>query len=58
VFREGNNKLTIPEYELRTYEDLSKEFNEKTSRAVELIHLMYNRLTLVDHMPHKLAIKK
>ena len=50
--------MTIPEYELRSYEDLSKEFKEKTSRAVELIPLMYNRLTIVDGMLHKLAIRK
>ncbi|HEY7572538.1 MAG TPA: hypothetical protein VH796_14320 [Nitrososphaeraceae archaeon] len=50
--------MTLHEYELRTYEDLSKELKEKTSRAVELIRLMYNRLTLVDHMSHKLAIRK
>jgi hypothetical protein len=50
--------LTIPEYELRSYEELSKEFKEKTSRAVELIRLMYNRLTLVDKLSHKQAIKK
>jgi hypothetical protein len=50
--------LTIPEYELRSYEEPSKEFKEKTSKAVELIRLMYNRLTLVDRIPHKQAIRK
>lgn len=50
--------MTTPEYESRSYEELSKEFKEKTSKAIELIRLMYNRLTLVDHMPHKQAIRK
>lgn len=50
--------MTIPEYEIRSYEELSNEFKEKTSRAIELIRLMYDRLTLVDHMSHKQAIRK
>jgi hypothetical protein len=50
--------LTIPEYEIRSYEELSNEFKEKTSRAIELIRLMYDRLTLVDHMSHKQVIRK
>jgi hypothetical protein len=51
----------IDEYEQRTYEDLSKEFQElypAAARAFELIPLMYNRLTLVDGQTHKVAIKK
>ncbi len=50
--------MTLPEYESRSYEDLSKEFKEKASRAVELVPLMYNRLTLVDKLSHIQAIKK
>lgn len=53
-----NNKLAAPEYELRSYEELSKEFKEKASRAFELVPLMYNRLTLIDQLSHKQAIKK
>lgn len=46
------------EYDSRSYEELSKEFQEKASRAFELIPLMYNRLTLVDKLSHTEAVKK
>ena len=52
---------TAEEYERRTYEDLSNEFQEiypVTARAFELIPLMYNRLTLVDGVNHKVAVEK
>jgi hypothetical protein len=42
----------------RTYEELSEEFKEKVVRAVELVPMMYNRLTIIDKMPHNEAIKK
>lgn len=42
----------------RTYQELSKEFKEKVSRVVELVPMMYNRLTKVDKMSHKEAVKK
>jgi hypothetical protein len=49
------------EYEQRTYEDLSDELQKiypAVARAFELIPLMYNRLTLVDGLPHKDAVEK
>jgi hypothetical protein len=52
-----NNDI-CSEYEWRSYEALSKEFLEKVSRAIELVPLMYNRLTKVDKIPHKEAVKK
>ena len=48
----------VPEFQLRSYEELSKEFREKISRAVELVPMMYNRLTLIDHLSHKQAMMK
>jgi hypothetical protein len=45
-------------YKDRTYEELSKDFRSSYSRAVDLIPLMYNRLTLVDGLKHKAALKK
>ena len=45
----------------RTYDELSKEFRElypAALRAFQLIPQMYNRLTLVDNLPHKTAMKK
>jgi hypothetical protein len=51
----------ISEYEKRSYEDLSLEFQRLFSsavRAFELIPLMYNRLTLVDKYSHKEAITR
>ncbi|HEY7081688.1 MAG TPA: hypothetical protein VH500_18500 [Nitrososphaeraceae archaeon] len=50
--------MAIPEYESRKYEDLSNEFKEKAGRTCELIKLMYNRLTLVDKLSYKQAIRK
>jgi hypothetical protein len=49
------------EYEKRSYEDLSLEFQKlypSAARAFELIPLMYNRLTLVDKLSHKEAFTK
>jgi hypothetical protein len=51
----------INEYEQRTYQELSHEFEElypAAARAFELIPLMYNRLTLVDGLTHKEAVAK
>jgi len=42
----------------RSYEELSKEFKEKASRAFELVPLMYNRLTSTDGLSHREAVKK
>jgi len=53
-----SNKLATSEYESRTYEELSKEFTEKASRAFELVPIMYDRLTLVDQLSHKQAVNK
>ena len=44
-----------------TYDELSTEFKElypKALRALQLIPLMYNALTLVENYSHKEAIKK
>jgi hypothetical protein len=44
-----------------TYEELSVEFQRlypTVSRAIQLIELMYNRLTRVDKLSHKSAIAK
>jgi hypothetical protein len=49
------------EYQNRTYDDLSSEFQKVHSsavRAFELIALMYNRLTLVENFSHKDAVTK
>jgi hypothetical protein len=49
------------EYQGRTYEDLSSEFQKlypSAVRAFELIALMYNRLTLVENLRHKEAVAK
>jgi hypothetical protein len=48
----------VKEYQKRSYEDLSSEFQRLYPRAVELIPLMYNRLTLVDKLSHKKALAK
>jgi hypothetical protein len=42
----------------RTYQQLSEEFKEKIVRAVELVPMMYNRLTIVDKKSHSEAIRK
>jgi hypothetical protein len=45
----------------RTYEELSMEFKELypiISKALQLIGLMYNRLTIVDGLSHKEATSK
>jgi hypothetical protein len=44
-----------------TYEQLSMEFQKLypiVSKAIQLIRLMYNRLTMVDKLSHKNAISK
>jgi hypothetical protein len=44
-----------------TYEELSREFQKVypfVSRAIQLIELMYNRLTLKDNLSHKEAISR
>jgi hypothetical protein len=49
------------EYQNRTYDDLSSEFQRLYPSAVrvfELIALMYNRLTLVEKLSHKVAVAK
>src|SRR5436309_8768195 len=46
------------EYKNRSYEELSAEFKLSVSRAVELVPMMYNRLTLIDKYSHKAAITR
>jgi hypothetical protein len=49
------------EYQSRTYNDLSSEFQKlyhSAVRAFELIGLMYDRLTLVEKLSHKVAVAK
>jgi hypothetical protein len=48
----------VKEYQKRSYEDLSSEFQRQYPRIVQLIELMYNRLTLVDKLSHKEAVAK
>jgi hypothetical protein len=48
----------VKEYQKRSYEDLSSEFQRLYPRVVQLIPLMYNRLTLVDKLSHKEAVTK
>lgn len=48
----------VKEYQKRSYEDLSSEFQRQYPRVVQLIELMYNRLTLVDKLSHKEAVAK
>src|SRR5690348_11272218 len=58
---EDNNLVTdnyIEEYQTRSYQDLSSEFQRLYPRVIQLIPLMYNRLTLVDNLPHKDAVTK
>jgi hypothetical protein len=48
-------------YQSRTYDEISKEFKELypfAARAIQLISQMYNRLTQVEGMSHRLALKK
>ena len=49
------------EYQKLSYEDLSKEFRKiypNVIRAFQLIPLMYDRLSLIDGLCHKRALKK
>ncbi|MGA9149929.1 MAG: hypothetical protein WBZ36_05065 [Candidatus Nitrosopolaris sp.] len=48
----------VKEYQKRSYEDLSSEFQRQYPRVVQLIELMYNRLTLVDKLSQKEAVAK
>jgi hypothetical protein len=48
----------VKEYQKRSYQDLSSEFQKLYPRVVQLIPLMYNRLTLVDNLSHKQAVAK
>jgi len=56
-----DNLLTedeVKEYQKRSYDDLSSEFQRLYPRVIRLIPPMYNRLTLVDKLSHKEAIAK
>jgi len=56
-----DNLLTeddVKEYQKRSYDDLSSEFQRLYPRVIRLIPLMYNRLTLVDKLSHKEATAK
>jgi len=49
------------EYQKRSYDDLSSEFQRlypSAVRTIELIQLMYNRLTLVEKLSHKTTLTK
>jgi hypothetical protein len=51
----------LSDYQSITYNELSKEFQQlypTAYRAIELIGMMYNRLTLVDRLSHKEAEAK
>ncbi|MGB8936470.1 MAG: hypothetical protein WCC17_15360 [Candidatus Nitrosopolaris sp.] len=48
----------VKEYQNRSYDDLSSEFQRMYPRVLQLIPLMYNRLTLVDKLSHKEAMAK
>ena len=48
----------VKEYQKRSYEDLSLEFQRLYPRVIQLIPVMYNRLTLVDKLSHKEAVRK
>ncbi|MFZ0512486.1 MAG: hypothetical protein WAM14_12835 [Candidatus Nitrosopolaris sp.] len=48
----------VKEYQERSYQDLSSEFQRLYPRVIHLIPLMYNRLTLVDKLSHKEAVAK
>ena len=48
----------VKEYQIRSYDDLSSEFQRLYPRVILLIPLMYNRLTLVDKLSHKETIAK
>src|SRR5215471_14782713 len=56
-----DNLLTeddVKEYQKRSYDDLSSEFQRLYPRVIRLIPLIYNRLTLVDKLSHKEATTK
>jgi hypothetical protein len=49
---------SLDEYKYKSYEELSQELQQAVARAFVLIPQMYNRLTLVDGLPHKDALAK
>jgi hypothetical protein len=56
-----NQPHNLDEYKYKSYEELSKEFQEAclaAARAFALIPQMYNRLTRIDGLTHKDAIAK
>jgi len=56
-----DNLLTedeVKEYQKRSYDDLSSEFQRLYPRVIRLIPLMYNRLTIIDKLSHKEATAK
>jgi hypothetical protein len=58
AIRQSNN---LDEYKHKSYEELSREFQEVYPAAVRaflLIPQMYNRLTLIDRLTHKDALTK
>jgi hypothetical protein len=55
------NTIDTNNHESRTYDEISQEFKElypTALRVLQLIGLMYNRLTLLDNYSHKDAILK
>jgi hypothetical protein len=58
---QDNLVATNKEYQNRTYNDLSSEFQKvhpSAVRAFQLIALTYNRLTLVEKLDHKSTVAK
>lgn len=57
----SKNNNARNEFRTKTYEVLSKEFQElypKAARAYQLVGLMYDRLTLIENLTHKEAKSK
>jgi hypothetical protein len=55
------NDVDDAEYKKHTYDDLSSEFQRvypSAVRALQLIVIMYNRLTKVEKLSHRVAIAK
>jgi hypothetical protein len=58
---QDNLVATNKEYQNRTYNDFSSEFQKvhpSAVRAFQLIALMYNRLTLVEKLDHNSQLQK
>ena len=53
-----SQRNNLDEYKYKSYEELSQELQQAVARAFVLIPQMYNRLTLVDGLPHKDALAK